>query len=137
MSTDAPQRGRDSISGQLAFSVAMFAGIMLAVTGIVQVFVGIAAVAEDTVFVRGLDYTYELDVTTWGWVHIVVGVVAVAVGGGIAAGQLWGRLGGIAIASMAVISNFLFMPYYPLWAIVLVAFNVLVIWALCRVPDDR
>ncbi len=137
MSTHAPQRGRDSVSGQLAFSVSMFAGIMLAVTGIVQVFVGIAAVAEDTVFVRGLDYTYELDVTTWGWVHIVVGVVAVAVGGGIAAGQLWGKLGGIAIASMAIISNFLFMPYYPLWAIALVGFNVLVIWALCRVPDDR
>jgi len=82
------------------------------------------------VYVTGVDYTFEFDVTTWGWVHLVIGVIGVATGLGIVAGQAWGLLAGIVIACIGAISNFAFMPYFPFWSLAVVAFNVFVIWAL-------
>ena len=81
-------------------------------------------------FVTGLNYTFEFDVTAWGWIHLIIGIVAVAAGLGIVAGQAWGMLVGIIIATIGAVSSFVFMPYYPFWSIVVIAFNVLVIWAL-------
>jgi len=110
---------------------ATFAGVMLITMAAFQIMEGIAAIAEDSVFIRGIKYTYEFDVTTWGWIHLVLGIIGVAVGLGIVAGQAWGLLAGIGIAFLGALSSFAFMPYYPFWGITVLAFNVLVIWALC------
>jgi len=131
-----------STKSHVAAGVAQFAGIMLALVGVLEILQGISAIAKDNVFVRGLNYTYEFDVTVWGWIHLVMGLIAVAVGIAIVYGQTLGYLGGIAVAFLAALANFLFLPYYPVWSLVLIAFNVLVIWALClqlgrdRVPED-
>jgi hypothetical protein len=114
-----------------ALTVNMFAGVMLLILGALQVLQGVAAALDDEVFVRGVKYTYKLDLTAWGWIHIVVGAIAVAVALGILAGQAWGQVAGIGVAGLSVLANFTWLPYYPLWALVLIAFDVFVIWALC------
>lgn len=64
MSTTAPHRAHDSTSGLVALGVTAFAGVMLATVAVFQILEGIAAIAEDTVYVTGIEYVYELDVTT-------------------------------------------------------------------------
>jgi hypothetical protein len=114
----------------VARGTAAFAGVLLMTVGVFQVIEGIAALAKDSVYVTGVDYTFELDVTAWGWVHLVVGIVGLATGLGIVTGQAWGLLGGMVIACIGAISNFAFMPYFPFWSLAVVGFNVFVIWAL-------
>jgi hypothetical protein len=108
-----------------------FAGVLLITVAAFQILEGIAAIAEDKVFVTGVKYAFEFDLTTWGWIHLVLGVIGVAVGLGILAGQAWGQLAGVVIAFLGALSNFAFMPYYPFWSLVVLAFNGFVIWALC------
>jgi len=123
----------------VAFSATTFAAILLALVAIFQILDGIAAIASDQVYVKGIDYTYKLDVTSWGWIHLVIGLVALATAIGILMGQVWGRIMGIVIASVSVISNFMFLPYYPFWSLTVIAFDVFIIWALCSqiAHDDR
>ena len=80
---------------------------------------------------------FQFDITTWGWIHLVLGLVAVLVGGCILAGQAWAFITGIIIAGLSALTNFTFIPWYPLWAIVVIAFDIAVIWALCvRLGED-
>lgn len=138
MTTAPPQARHDSQRRRAtAFGVSYFAGIMLLTLGLLQVLEGIAAVAEDEVFVTGIDYVYKFDVTTWGWIHIGLGAIGVVVAFGILAATEWGQLCGIFLASLNLLVSFAFMPYYPLWSVVLIAFNILVIWALCNQFSSR
>jgi hypothetical protein len=140
MSTTSSRHGHESpMRGMVSLSTVMFAACMLAVIGFCQILQGIAAVADDKIYVQGIDYVFEFDVTTWGWIHIVVGAIALAVAAGILANQTWGRIGGIVIAVISAVTNFVFLPYYPFWSITLVAFNVFVIWSLSYqiTSDDR
>jgi len=73
---------------------------------------------------------YELSVSGWGWIHLVLGIVLAATGFFILTGQPWARKGGIGVAALSALANFLFIPYYPLWAVVIIALDVAVIWAL-------
>jgi len=68
--------------------------------------------------------------TTWGWVHLTIGVLGVAVAIAILRWAAWGQICGIIIASLSMLTNFAFIPLYPWWAITIIAFNLLVIWAL-------
>jgi len=125
-----------------AAGVAQFAGIMLTIAAIFQILQGIAALANDSVFVKGPNYTYKFDVTVWGWIHLLIGVVGLAVGVAIVLGSTVGYLGGIGVAALGTVMNFLFLPYYPVWSLLVIGFDVLVIWALCtqlgrdRVDED-
>jgi hypothetical protein len=131
MSTTASRRAPErSSKGTIAYGIAGFAGALLIVVSVFQILEGIAAIAEDDVFVAGIQYVYEFDVTTWGWIHLLLGIVGVATGAAILAGQIWAMLLGIFIAIISMITNFAFLPYYPIWSLVVVTFDVVVIWAL-------
>lgn len=130
MSSSSSPEYEPSTKRLVARGTAVFAGVMLITVAVFQILEGIAAIAKDSFFVTGLNYTFEFDVTAWGWIHLIIGIVAVAAGLGIVAGQAWGMLVGIIIATIGAVSSFVFMPYYPFWSIVVIAFNVLVIWAL-------
>jgi hypothetical protein len=124
--------GYDGSNRQLfAIGVTTFAGVLMATVAVFQILQGIAAIAKDDVFVTGIDFQYKLDVSNWGWVHLVIGVIALVTGAGILAGQAWGRLVGLFIGFLAIFSNFAFIPYYPVWSIVVIAFWVVTLWALC------
>jgi hypothetical protein len=131
MSTTSPRRSYDDTTGGAwAYGIVTFAGVMLVTVAALQILEGIAAVAKDEVFVTGVQYAYKLDVTSWGWIHIVLGAIGVATGIGLLAGQTWARITGIALAVVGALANFAFLPYYPLWTLVVITFYVLVIWAL-------
>ena len=123
-------------STSLAYGVSVFAGVMLATLGGLQILQGLAAVLKDDVFVRGVEYTYKFDVTTWGWIHLLIGVIGVAVGLGILYRQVWATVGGLAIAVVSALSQFMFMPYYPFWSMLLIFMDIVVIWALATTLGD-
>jgi hypothetical protein len=113
-----------------SFGVATFAAITLVTVSIFQILQAIAAIARDEVFVTGINYAYAIDISTWGWIHLTLGIIALAVGLGLLAGQTWARVAGIVVAVLVALANFAWLPYYPLWSILVIAFSVLVIWAL-------
>jgi hypothetical protein len=104
--------------------------------GIFQFFEGLAAVANDSFFVVGNNYTYNLDTTAWGWIHMIIGVIVFAAGLGIFSGATWARAVGIAVAVISAIANFFYIPYYPIWAVLLIALCVIVIWALASLRPE-
>jgi hypothetical protein len=107
------------------------AGTVMLIGGILEFLRGLTALFTNTLYVSTPKYVFELNVTTWGWVHLIWGIVLVAAGGLILSGRTLGRILGLVPASVAVILNFMSMPLYPLWSTVLLAINVFVIWALC------
>ncbi len=136
-STSSGGRHGDGTSA-VAYGVTVFAGVLLIVVSIFQVLEGITAIANDTIFVRGLNYTWQFNIQTWGWIHLIIGLIALATGIGIIMGQTWGYLVGVGIAGVSALSEFMFMPYYPFWSLAVIAIDVLVIWALCtQIANDR
>jgi len=107
-----------------------FAGIMLVIIGVMDVIQGIVALANDTFYVVGEEWVFEFNVTTWGWIHLILGVVLVLSGVGIFSGNVAARVVGVIVAALAMIVNFAWLPYYPIWSIVVIAICIAVIWAL-------
>ena len=140
MSRTSTTGGNDpeSTKAILAFGITRFAGVLLTIVSMFQILQGIAAIADDKVFVRTPNYSFEFDLTTWGWVHLILGLVGLGVGIGILRGQTWGRIMGVLIAGLSTLMNFMFLPYYPFWSLAVIALDVVVIWALCtQVAEDR
>ncbi|NGN62639.1 hypothetical protein G5C51_01800 [Streptomyces sp. A7024] len=109
----------------------LFAGIMMITVGLFQAIQGFAAILENEFYVNVRNYAFEVDVTAWGWIHLILGLVLGLAGWGVITGALWGRMVGIALAVLSAIVNFFFIPYYPLWSMLIIALDVFVIWALC------
>ena len=107
-----------------------FAGVLMLLIGGYHAMAGIAALVEDEIFLETPSYTYALDVTTWGWVHLGLGVLVALAGAAVLRDRLWGRLVGILLAGLSLFANFLFLLYYPLWAALIIALDVVIIWAL-------
>jgi hypothetical protein len=127
--------GARPVSGW-AVGFSAFAGAIMIMIGIFQFFEGLAAVANDSFFVVGNNYTYNLDTTAWGWIHMIIGVIVFAAGLGIFSGATWARAVGIAVAVISAIANFFYIPYYPIWAVLLIALCVIVIWALASLRPE-
>ncbi|MEX1142814.1 MAG: hypothetical protein WD399_07310 [Thermoleophilaceae bacterium] len=130
-STGPGPRQEPELSGWALGGVA-FAGFMLILIGAFQATIGFAAIFEDDFFVVGRAYAYDIDVTAWGWAHLALGVLLLLIGLALLAGQGWAALVAIVLALLSAIANFLFIPYYPFWAIVVIAVDIWVIWALTR-----
>ncbi|MFB7450103.1 hypothetical protein [Streptomyces sp. NPDC056194] len=109
----------------------VFAAVMLGIAGLLAIFRGIMAIAEDDVFVTTPNYVFKFDLTGWGWVHLGLGVVAALVSFGLFMAASWARYSGIAIAALVIIANFLSLPYYPWWSVIMIAMSGFIIWALC------
>ncbi|NGN64318.1 hypothetical protein G5C51_10430 [Streptomyces sp. A7024] len=107
------------------------AGVLMVLYGVLGVLQGIAGIAKNDVYGNVGDYVFKLDTTAWGWIHLILGAIVLAAGFGIFKGALWARSVGVALATLTVIANFMWLPYYPVWAIIGIALGVFVIWALC------
>ncbi|MER6960473.1 MULTISPECIES: hypothetical protein [unclassified Streptomyces] len=114
-----------------AAGLTVFAAVTLMITGVLDIFRGIMGIAEDDVFVTTPNYVFQFDLTGWGWLHLALGAVAVIVSLGLFQSALWARIGGVAIAGLIIIANFLSLPYYPVWSVVTIALSGFIIWALC------
>jgi len=109
----------------------VFAGFMLMMVGSFHIIEGLIALFRDEVFLvgpRGL--AVNVDYTAWGWVHLIGGILAIATGAGLLAGQMWARILAVIVAFASAIINMAFLPAYPIWSAILIGIDVLVIWAI-------
>ena len=122
-------RAREATSGW-AVGFILFAAIMMIMIGIFQAIAGLVAIFENEFYVTTRNYLFQFDATTWGWIHLIVGVIIAFAGWGLLSGRTWARVAGITLAVLSAIANFAFIPYYPFWALIIITLDVLVIWAL-------
>ena len=109
-----------------------FAGVMLIMIGIFQVVAGITAIANDEFFLVTENYTFDLDVSAWGWIHLLLGLLLIFAGWAVFAGRVWAAALAILLAALSAFANFFFIPYYPFWSILLIGLAIWVIWSLTR-----
>jgi hypothetical protein len=132
----AAARGQRPAPDHWVVSMAIFAGVMMLITGLFNGIEGLVALFRNEVYVVAPEYIFAFDLTTWGWVHLLVAILVAAAGVGVMSGRLWARLIGIAFALLSMIANFLFIPYYPVWSLLIITLDVFVIWALCVYNRD-
>jgi hypothetical protein len=108
----------------------MWAAVWMWILGFFHALAGFAAIVEDEIFVATPDYIYRLDVTTWGWIHLILGIVVLFAGFSVFNGAVWARTVGVTLAVVSTIANFVWLPHYPIWGILMITANAFVIWAL-------
>jgi hypothetical protein len=122
---------RQEVSGW-AIGGITFAATMLVLLGIFKAIAGLVAIFDDDFYVVTQNYTFDLDASAWGWIHLLLGIILVVVGYFLFAGAAWAGVTAIVLAVISAVANFFFIPYYPFWSILVIALDVWVIWALTR-----
>ncbi|MYW66585.1 hypothetical protein GTY65_21335 [Streptomyces sp. SID8379] len=107
---------------------------MMMLSGPLSILVGASGIAQDNVFAVSSQYTYRFDLTAWGVIHLLVGVGLVVAGFGVLLNTGWGRLAGTVVAAISLITQFMFLPYYPVWALPVMAIDLMILFALTRFP---
>ncbi|MGH9233130.1 MAG: DUF7144 family membrane protein [Acidimicrobiales bacterium] len=107
-----------------------FAGVMLIIGGSLNLFYGVVAAVNDEWVVFANRANVYLDVSQWGWVHIILGIIVLLAGVGVFSGNFLARMVGVLVAGVSMLVNFAFIPVYPFWALTVITIDVLVIWAL-------
>jgi len=115
-----------------AVSGIVFAASVLSLIGAYQAIAGLVAIIDDDFYVVARNYTFDIDTSAWGWIHLILGALIVTVALGLFARKAWAGVTAIILASMSALANFFFIPYYPFWSILVIALDVWVIWALTR-----
>ena len=113
-----------------AVGLTVFAATMMIMIGIFQAIQGLIALFNDTFFVVGQKWVFEFDVTAWGWIHLILGIVVAVAGFFLLQGAVWARTVGVIVAAVSAVFNFAWLPYYPVWSVIVIALDVFVIWAL-------
>jgi hypothetical protein len=131
--TQYESRSSAEVSGW-AISGVTFAATVMVLIGIFEAIAGLAAIFDDNFYVVTRNYAFDLDVTAYGWLHLIVGILVVWAGYSLFSRKAWAGIVAIALAVVSAVTNFFFIPYYPFWSILMIALAVWVIWAVTR-PD--
>ncbi|MET0418316.1 MAG: hypothetical protein ABW022_20070 [Actinoplanes sp.] len=107
-----------------------FAGVMMVIGGSLNALYGLIAVINDDWVVWGNRASLYLDISQWGWIHLIIGAALVLSGIGVFSGNILARTVGVIAAAVSLIANFGFIPAYPIWSLVVITIDILVIWAL-------
>ena len=126
----------DRESSGWAVGFILFAAIMMIMVGVFQALQGLIAIFENEFYVATRNYTFQFDATTWGWIHLLVGLLVAFAGYGLLSGKTWARVVAITLAALSATANFLFIPYYPFWALLLITLDIFVIWAITAHGGD-
>ncbi len=133
-----PRPGYEPYSYQdTGFGSTAVAASLLILGGLLEFLTGLAVVIRASYF-RSLatytstvtSYAYHWNITSWGWLNFSLGILVVLVGVCVLLGQTWARWAGVVVAVMSAIASFLWLPFYPIWSIIVIAIDVFVIWAL-------
>ena len=108
----------------------VFAVAVILVLGLWQFLAGLTAVVRAGLYVAPSGYTFSFRVAGWGWVLVLLGVLSAGAGVGVLLGRSWGDKAAIVLASLSMIVNFLLVPFYPIWSLVIIALDLTFIWAL-------
>jgi hypothetical protein len=112
-------------TGWIAFAV-----VVLLLQGMFGLIIGFVALFQEDVYAATERSIWVLDMSSWGWVHILSGLFAVIAGASLAKGYMFGRVIAVIVAMIAAIVNMAFVPIYPLWSLMMVAIAFFVIWAV-------
>ncbi|MEU4288121.1 hypothetical protein AB0E63_07850 [Kribbella sp. NPDC026596] len=115
-----------------ATSAVTFAATMMVLLGVFQAIEGLAAIIDDQYFVVARGYAFNLDTSTWGWIHLILGLAMLAAGIGLFYRTVWAGVATLFLAVLSAVNNFFFIPYQPVWSLLVIGLNVWVIWALTR-----
>ena len=114
----------------------VFAGLMLVMAGLFGANEGLVAIIQNEVFLVTDDQLILRDLTAWGWVHLIVGSIALVTGLSVLSGQLWAAVLGVFLAMASATRQLLFITAYPLRSLAIIAIAVLVIFGLVAHGDD-
>ena len=128
-SSSGARRAEQETSGT-AVGFILFAAIMMLMAGSFQALQGLIAIFENEFYVATRNYVFEFDATTWGWIHLLIGLLVAFAGWGLLSGRTWARVVAITVALVSAVANFLFIPYYPFWALTVITLDIFVIWAV-------
>jgi hypothetical protein len=131
-SPSASRRGRRMPAWMNGYTV--FALTIMLVLGLWQVLAGLTAVVRGGLYAMTPGYTYAFTIVGWGWIVLLLGVLIAGTGIAVLQGRSWGDAAAIALACLTMIANFLLIPVYPIWSVLIVVLSVTLIWALTR-PD--
>jgi hypothetical protein len=120
---------QDNRSGA-AVGYIMFASFILIMIGIFHAIDGLAAIINDTFYSQVGDYVFKFNVSTWGWIHLIGGIIILIAGFSLYGGAIWARTVGVIVALISAIASFASLPYYPVWSILIIILDICVIWAL-------
>ena len=122
-----------------AVGFTMFAAFMMILVGSFHIISGLAGIIENEFWsvapaigteASGDVYFLQFDATTWGWIHLIAGVIVLLAGMALFKGSVWARTVGVILATISAIANFAFLPVYPFWSIMMITVNIFVVWAL-------
>lgn len=113
-----------------------FAAFMMMLVGFMGIFEGLTAILKDNFYLVTNNYLINVDVTTWGWVHLILSLIIVLAAFAVLSGKVWGRAIGVLLALISAVVNMAWIPYYPWWSILIVTVNVVVIYALVVHGDE-
>lgn len=121
---------RSNTKQAVAAGATIGTAVLLGVVGVLAVFQGLAAILSGPSFVIGFEYVFKIDPNGWGWIHLIVGAAAIAVAVGLFLNKTWAVVGAIVIAGLSIVINFIWLPYYPWWSLVVIAIDVFIIWSV-------
>jgi hypothetical protein len=128
----------DRMTGQESQGSATFAAAALLLTSAILTFlVGVFALTANDLVVSGPGYEYTFQMTDWGWANILTGMVLAAAAVAVFASATGARVAAIIVTCLAIVVTFLWMPYYPTGAIVLIALDVVAIWGVATWNTTR
>ena len=110
----------------------VFAAVVIVVIGAFHVITGLSAILNDEYFVQVRGYAFDLDLTAWGWIYLIFGLAMVATAVGLFRRAGWAEWVALFLVMLSALNNFFFIPYQPFWALLLIALDVWIIWALTR-----
>lgn len=108
----------------------IFASVLLVVLGGLNLIDGISAVSRSHVFVLNAHYVVG-DLRAWGWVALILGALQVLAAAGVLAGNQVARWFAVAVVGLNALGQMFFIPSYPFWSLVIIAIDVVALWALC------
>lgn len=115
----------------------VFAGVIMATSGIFTATWGLVALVRDEVFVVGPSgNVIDLDYTAWGWVHLILGIVVFAAGLALFTGARWAYVIAVFLAVLSAVGNLFVIGSYPVWSTIVIALDVLVIYAITVHGDE-
>jgi hypothetical protein len=127
--------GEGAGPGGATMGLTLFAAVVMMMSGFWNFLEGLAAVIRGSFFVTLPNYAFDLSVSSWGWFHLILGVVVAMAGVGLLTDRVWARVVGVVVVAISMIVNFLYIPYQPVWSIVVVALDLAVLWALITPRD--
>jgi hypothetical protein len=108
----------------------VLAATLMILSGLWSFFVGLTGIIKSAFFAAVPNYTFQFSIHGWGWTNLIIGAIVFSAGVCLILGMIWARMVGIVLAVISGLANFLFLPYYPLWSIIVIAIDVFIVWAL-------